>query len=152
MADVFNEGLLLSTIIDFLSIEDTCKLLYISILHETIYLCIEEKKRQKDAVLVVAIYDLMDKFTVAPFGERVRKLDAIFEHLLLNRWFLKRKRWAKFEKAIEQKLFHFADPYSGYHFQALYYLEELFDIRVKADTFHEYLQNRDGDTLFLSVH
>jgi hypothetical protein len=49
------------------------------------------KKHQKYVVLVVAIYDLMEKFNVAPFGEQVRKLDAIFEHLLLNRWFLKRK-------------------------------------------------------------
>ena len=56
-----------------------------------------------------------------------------------------------FENAIEQKLYLFVDPYSGYHFQALYYLEELFDIHVKADIFHEYLQNRNGDTLFLSV-
>jgi hypothetical protein len=47
MADVFNEGLILSRIIDFLSIEDAIKLHYVSNLHETIYLCIEDEKTPK---------------------------------------------------------------------------------------------------------
>ena len=148
MALIFNEGLILSNIMEFLCIEDAIKLHCVSDLHQTIYDSIENKKFQKADNFVVQVCELISDFNKA-IGTQTKKLDALFDHLLLNRWFIDYEKFALFATATEKKLFElvFGD---WYNHQALYYLGELFNVHVNADISHEWLQNRDGEIFYLT--
>jgi len=149
-SEIFNEGLLLCSIMDYLPLEDIVKLHWVSDLRDTIDTYIERRKRANEESLLSTLNVFMDEYRhVGSIGQQIEKLNVIFEYLVSNRWFVQNDNFGAFEEAVERKLFEFAQPYSRYHHQALYFLEELYNIQVQANMYAEYVEDRYGNKLFI---
>jgi hypothetical protein len=140
---------------DSLRIEDLVKLYSVSNLRVTIDTYIERRKRAKENVFAHNFSILMQEYAKIPVWEQILKLNVLFEYLVSNMWFVQNENFSLFEQAVEKKLFEFAEPYCRYHNQALYFLEELYDIKLQiegqedSELYVEYIQDRYGTKLLI---
>jgi len=141
---VFEDPLLLTSITSFLDPEDTVHLISSvsrdKLFVDTIEHILQLKKQKKDNEKYSVFEDLLkwhiDIFEMNKQNQltlQILAIENVFCFLFENKWFLKCPRYDVLQKVLELKLVEFCiDDHGLYAFQALFYLEELFDISVRA--------------------
>ena len=128
---VLDNPLVLSKILSFMCIEDSTKVYHISSLKSLINDCIFEKKVAKQQAFYLEVSSLTELFIKSKAEDCIpmqkRLLDRLFDHHVVNKWFVNAPLFEKYSLAIKEQLFILVE-HGAYSHEALYYLEKLYSI------------------------
>jgi hypothetical protein len=131
-SDIFDNPLILTTILSFMDIEDCSKVFHISPLKSLIHDCIVKKKETKQNTFYLEIRCLTEQFIDSKSKQSIpvqkKLLDGLFEHHVANKWFVEAPLYKKYALAIKHQLIFLVEQ-GAYDQEALYYLDILYRYR-----------------------